>query len=118
MNVLIVECQAELAALWARPLVKWGHNVTIAVDQAAAAQHLCKTTFDVIILDLNLNEGSALAVADFANYRQPHAKVLAVSADRYFADGSIFSHLGNAQALLPRDTPAQDLGALAEYYAI
>ena len=117
MNVLIVESNADLAALWAKPLETWGHSVTIAASQKDAAFHICESHVDVIVLDLNLSEGSAMAVADLASYRQPNAQILAITAQGYFSDGSIFAHLGNARAMVSKDTPPQDLGALVEYYA-
>jgi CheY-like chemotaxis protein len=117
MNVLIVESNETRARLWAKPLEAWGHSVTIVTGQRDAVSHLQTARIDVIVLNLHLHQGSALAVADFASYRQPHARVLAVTGDRCFSDGSIFSHLGNARALLPADVLPQDLGALVEYYA-
>lgn len=116
MNVLIVESNVELAALWKRPLTSWGHDVTLVHGQRDAVEHLSSHHVDAIILDLSLEEGSAMAVADFANYRQPHVHVLAVTSDRCFSDGSIFSHLGNARALLARSTEPDDLGKMVEYY--
>jgi len=117
MQVLIVESNANLAALWQRPLSAWGHGVTIATGQLDAVRHLSTHDFEAIILDLKLTEGSAMAVADFANYRQPQAHIIAVTSDRCFSDGSIFAHLGNARVLLPRATSPDDLGKMVEYYA-
>jgi len=51
---------------------------------------LCGGIFDVIVLDLALEEGSALAVADFASYRHPDARVIFVTNASFFSDGSIF----------------------------
>ncbi len=48
------------------------------------------------MLDLMLDEGSALAVADFAAFRQPWAKVMFLTDSAVFSDGSIFTHCQNA----------------------
>ena len=117
MQVLIVESNANLAGLWQRPLSAWWHGVTIATGQLDAVRHLSTHGFEAIILDLKLTEGSAMAVADFASYRQPQAHIIAVTSDRCFSDGSIFAHLGNARVLLPRATSPDDLGKMVEYYA-
>ena len=117
MNVLIVESQRHLANLWAVPLQAQHHNVTVAQGQREAVAHLTRYATDIIILDLNLEEGSAVAVADFANYRQPKAKVVAVTRDRYFSDGSIFGHLSNVQTMVPAATPPRDLSVMVEHYA-
>ena len=74
-----------------------GHGVTIATGQLDAVRHMSTHGFEAIILDLKLTEGSAMAVANFASYRQPQAHIIAVTSDRCFSDGSIFAHLGNAR---------------------
>lgn len=72
--------------------------------------------FDVIILDLVLATGSALAVADVAQFRQPDTSVIFVTDTSFFSDGSIFSIMPNARAFLPTRTPPDDLAAVVEYY--
>ena len=47
-------------------------------------------TYHIVVLDLILDEGSAFAVADFMNYRQPDAQVIFVTNTSFFSDGSIF----------------------------
>ena len=71
---------------------------------------------DVIILDLTLEQGSALALSDFISYRRPEAKVIFISDGRFFSDGSIFAHCANACAFLPSATPPEDIAALAEHH--
>ena len=70
-----------------------------------------------MILDLVLDEGSALAVSDFASYRQPLARVIFVTNTSFFSDGSIFRHCVNACAYMPSATPPEDLAAMVEHYA-
>jgi DNA-binding response OmpR family regulator len=71
MNVLIVESKRHLAELWRRALERLGAHVDIASSQDQAAE-----TYHIVVLDLILDEGSAFAVADFMNYRQPDAQVI------------------------------------------
>lgn len=118
MNILIVESNADLARLWAAPLRAQGCVVSVAAGQHQAVAQLHLHSVDVIVLNLSLEEGSALAVADFANYRQPQARIVAVTRDRYFSDGSIFGHIGNARALLPQSTSPQDLSEMVQHYAV
>ena len=117
MNILIVESNADLALLWAAPLRANGCHVAIARGQREAVDHLRLHQTDVIVLDLTLDEGAALAVSDFAQYRQPQTRILAVTRDRFFSDGSIFEHIGNARALLPRSMSPGDISAVVEHYA-
>lgn len=118
MNIMIVEGNPELARLWAAPLEYDGHHVTTVSSQAEAVLKLCESRIDAIVLDLDLGEDSALAVADFASYRQPDARVVVVTRDRYFSDGSIFSHLVNARAIVPATTEPRDLSLMVEHYAL
>ena len=116
LNVLIVESQPDLAMLWQRHLVRQGMCVSVAGTQEAATSYLATQDTDIIILDLVLEEGSALAVADYANYRQPGARVIFVTNTTFFSDGSIFAHSANARAFLPLATPPDDLAAMVAHY--
>ena len=84
MRVLIVQSNPGLSNLWARHLVRLG----ACVDQASTAQDaltiLQTNQFDVIVLDLVLREGSALTVADFANFSTPRANVVFVTDTTFF----------------------------------
>ncbi|MGX9357037.1 hypothetical protein ACS3SW_18285 [Roseobacteraceae bacterium S113] len=117
MDVLIVVSRPELGVLWGRHLDRMGARVDIATSQEDAVAVLHEKTKNVIILELMLQHGAALAVSDFANYRQPNAKVIFVSNGQFFSDGSIFSHCANACAMVPSGTPPEDLAALAEHHA-
>lgn len=117
MKVLIVESKPELGQLWMRHLQRLGGDVHLVATQEAAIQALYWTGFDVIVLDLVLEQGSALAVADFASYRCPEARVIFVTNTSFFSDGSIFAHSSNACAYVQSETPPEDLAAMVEHYA-
>ncbi|MGJ5619989.1 response regulator transcription factor [Sulfitobacter sp. MF3-043] len=116
MRVLIVESQPELAGLWQRHLERQGMRVSKTETQDGAIAFLAEQDTDIIILDLVLEDGSALAVADYANYRQPDARVIFVTNTTFFSDGSIFAHSANARAFLPLATPPDDLAAMVAHY--
>lgn len=116
MQVLIVETTAELAEIWRRHLARQGHDVIVAHSDTAAVRAIATQTLDVIILDLVLDGGSALAVADFAQYRQPGAKVIVVTDTTFFSDGSFFAITPNARAFVQSATPPDDLAAMVEHY--
>lgn len=117
MNVLIVESREELGGLWSRHLARLGATVLTARTEEEATARLLDGPVDIIVLDLVLDEGSAIAVADFANYRQPGAKVIFVTNTSFFSDGSIFQLCSNACAYLPSATPPADLAAMIEHFA-
>ncbi|MDF0600865.1 response regulator [Psychromarinibacter sp. C21-152] len=116
MDVLIVESEAGLAELWRCHLCRQGAAVTVALSEQAAVRILQERAIDVIVLDLVLEGGSAFAVADFASYRQPSARVVFVTNTSFFSDGSIFQHIPNACAFLPSGMPPEDLAAVVDHY--
>ena len=118
MRVLIVEGNPELGVIWHRHLERHGCDVVLAANQNQAIEVMNKHDISVIILDLVLSEGSAFAVADFASYRHPDAKVIFVTNTTFFSDGSIFRHIPNACAFVQSRTPPEDLAAIVEHYGI
>jgi CheY-like chemotaxis protein len=115
-RVLIVESVAELATVWQRHLERQGMAVTCVSGQQDAIEHLSQHPTDIIIQDLVLAEGAALAVADYANYKQPDARVIFVTNTSFFSDGSIFAHSANARAFVQSGTPPEDLAAMVAHY--
>ena len=117
MNVLIVESKRHLAELWRRALERLGAHVDIASSQDQVADMAAAETYHIVVLDLILDEGSASAVADFMNYRQPDAQVIFVTNTSFFSDGSIFQLFSNACAYVQCETALDDLAAIIEHYA-
>lgn len=117
MQILIVETDSGLAGIWSRHLERLGCQVAVATSQEAAVSTLQQRTVDVIVLDLMLEQGSAFAVADFASYRRPEARVVFVTRSSFFSDGSIFSLIPNACGFFRIDTPPEDLAAIVRHYA-
>lgn len=116
MQVLIVEGNPDLAGVWARHMERLHCEVAVASCQASAIARLQKTTVDVIVLNLVLESGSALAVADFASYRQPQARIVFVTNSTFFSDGSIFNLVPNACGFFPTRTPPEDLAAIVSHF--
>lgn len=118
MKVLIVEGNAGLAGIWRAHLERQGLQVRIASTQDEAISAIREDRVDVIVLNLVLEDGSAFAVADFASYRQPDARVVFVTNTTFFSDGSIFRHIPNACAFLPMDMRPEDLAAVVDHYGM
>ncbi len=116
MLVLIAANNADLAQVWANYLERNGASVLIVTSQEDATVLLQEAEVQVIILDLMLANGSAIAVADFASYRQPDAKVIFVTNSTFFSDGSIFNHIPNACAYVKPQTPPEDIAAIVDHY--
>ncbi|SMX22908.1 Response regulator receiver domain protein [Boseongicola aestuarii] len=116
MVVLIVANNRHLTRIWSRHLQRQGNTVVVVHSQADATDFMRVHDVDVIVLDLNLEKGSALAIADYASYRRPSARIVFVSNSTFFSDGSIFNHIPNAAAMVPEQSPPNDLAAIVEYH--
>lgn len=114
--VLIVASNSGLSRIWARHLRRQGLDVIVLRSQSEAVTFLRSVTPDVIVLDLMLEDGSAIAVADFASYRHPDARIVFVTRSTFFSDGSLFAHIPNAAAILQEQTPPNDLAAIVAYH--
>lgn len=117
MQVLIVEHNRDLARIWAGFLGRQGMACSLAGSRAEAYAHLRATAFDALVLDMELPEAEALAVADFATYRNPDVPIIAVTARGFFSDGAIFELIPNARGLLRAPLRPEDMAALVEHYA-
>ena len=116
MRVLIVQSNVNLGLLWQRHLERLEAQVCLVHTGEQALARIDDTSFDVIVLDLVLSKGSALTVADFAQFRQPNANVVFVTDTTFFSDGSIFNHSANARAFIETATPPKDLAAIVHHY--
>lgn len=118
MHVLIVQTNSFLANIWRIHLERRHARVRIARNQDRAIQILqMNENVHIVIMDLLLGTGSAFAVADFASYRQPQAKIIFVTDTTFFSDGSIFHHIPNACAFIRAETAPDDLVAIVEHYS-
>ena len=117
MRVLIVVSNPDLGDLWARHLSRNGADVVLATNERDAINNLRHHESDIIVVDVVQTEGSAIAIADFACYRRPGAKVIFVSNLTFFSDGSVFQHIPNACAVMSREVPPSDLEAVAAHHA-
>lgn len=92
-------------------------QVVLAGNQTQAFGALSAQDFDMIILDLILSDGQASAIADYASYRRPDARIIFVTNTSFFSDGSIFQLSSNACAFVQSATPPEDLATMVQHYA-
>ena len=114
--ILIVASNLQLAQIWARHLKRQGEDVIVLRSQDEAVTYLRGGQADVIVLDLMLEEGSAFAIADFASYKNPDARIVFVTRNTFFSDGSLFTHIPNTAAVLQEAMPPNDLAAIVAYH--
>jgi len=116
MRVLIVESNLDLGTIWKRHIERQGVSVTLVRGQEQAVEVLQDHAPQVIIMNLVLAQGSAFAVADYAAYRHPETKVIFVTSNSFFSDGSIFKHIPNACAFMPANAQPDDIAAVVDFY--
>lgn len=118
MKVLIVENNLELAELWRLHLLRDAAIVDIAASGDDAIMRIAQEEYAVVVIDLTLGQGdSALAVADYIQYRRPDSRIIFVTGTTFFSDGSIFSLTPQLRAFVPARTAPEDLAAMVEHYA-
>ena len=117
VQVLIVESNRDLARIWSGFLARQGMTCVLAEAGAEAYAALRARDFDALVLDMELPEGEALRVADFATYRNPDIPIIAVTARGFFSDGAIFELIPNARGLLRAPLRPEDMAALVAHYA-
>jgi DNA-binding response OmpR family regulator len=116
VQTLIVEHNRDLAAIWGRFLERQGLVCAIAASVSEAYDLLRAQAFDALVLDMELPDGAALAVADFATYRNPEIPIIAVTARGFFSDSAIFLLIPNARGLLRTPLRPEDMAALVQHY--
>ncbi|AML51234.1 response regulator [Falsihalocynthiibacter arcticus] len=117
MRILIVEGNPNLGRIWRDHLERLDFEVVLVSGQSGAVKSLEEENFNAIVLNLVLKGESAFAVADYASYKRPDAKVIFVTDTSFFSDGSIFALAPNACAYVREQTPPNDLAAIVAHYA-
>lgn len=116
MRVLIVEHNADLGRLWSRFLRRRGVEVDLATSQAEAVKCLRFNDYDALVLQLVLPDGGAIAISDYATYRNPNIAIITVTNSGFFSDGSIFELIPNARTMLSTPLRPDDLCAMLEHF--
>ena len=96
-----------------------GFSLLEAEDEFEAIALLSHTTPDVLMINLGLASGSPLAVADYAAYKHPDARVIYEMGEgmRGFADGSVFALSANAHGCVTPSMRPEDMAAVVAHHA-
>jgi DNA-binding NtrC family response regulator len=116
MRVLIVEHNADLGRLWSRFLARRGVDSDLATSQAEAIKFLRFNDYDALVLELVLPDGGAIAISDYATYRNPAVPIITVTNSSFFSDGSIFELIPNARSMMSVPVRPDDLAAVVEHF--
>jgi DNA-binding response OmpR family regulator len=114
-RVLIVESEVSLGKLWQSFLQRQGFDVGLVGNQPDAIDKLRFEAWDALVIDLMLPNSSALAISDFASYKNSDISIIVVSASSFFSDGSIFALLPNARGFMNQPIEPDDLAAVVDH---
>jgi CheY-like chemotaxis protein len=82
LRILVVEDHADTLRVLARLLDHFGHKISAADSTHSALQFLQSKTFDVILSDISLPDGSGYEVVSQAKQKQPVKAVALTGFDR------------------------------------
>lgn len=116
MKILIVSANAELSELWTRHLHRAGAEILRAESRDAAFAELSVAPVDALILSADIGEGEVAAIAHYAAYRHPKAKVIFVSASSSLSEPGVFGMFPNLAASVPEHTIPEDITCLVSYH--
>lgn len=117
MKCLVADDNADLARLWALAIEADGHDVTVCTDGDAAVNQMRVQDFDLLILDLFMPGGGALALARVAVYNNPAAQVLVVTGADCFAFGELLEMGDNIAMVLRKPVSPTDLRSYVAHLA-
>ncbi|SMR83393.1 Response regulator receiver domain-containing protein [Aliiroseovarius halocynthiae] len=117
MRILIIEENPSLAQIWSAHLMRQGMEVAQALSKSQANALLADQSFDAVILDADIDGGRPFALADFIAYRLPKARIIFVTSNSFFSDGSIFALTSNVHACVPTDSDPSDIVSLVDHHA-
>ncbi|GIX12706.1 MAG: response regulator [Paracoccaceae bacterium] len=116
MRVLIVEHNADLGRIWGRFLERRGIAVDLATNLEEAVKLLRFNDYDALVLQLVLPDGGAIAISDYATYRNPDIAIITVTNSGFFSDGSVFDLIPNARSMVSTPLRPDDLAAMIEHF--
>ena len=115
MKCLVADDNADLARLWALALSADGHHVTTCIDGHDAVNQMRVADFDLLVLDLFMPGGGALALARVAIYNNPDAQVVVITGAECFAYGELLEMGENIAMVLRKPVSPKDLRSLVSH---
>ncbi|MGC8835039.1 MAG: response regulator, partial [Armatimonadota bacterium] len=80
VSILVVDDEASMRLALGAALRRRGYKVKTAASASEAASLLSSNTFDVVVTDLRLSDGSGMDVVRLAKESDPSAEVLVMTA--------------------------------------
>ena len=117
VNVLVVEDDPNLRALWGAVIEGAGHRALLVEDEPTARETLMSEPFDLVLLDLFLGQRDGVSVASFATYLNPACKVVVITGTSLYAQGELFAMAPSIWAVMRKPVDIEDIAALCAHVA-
>lgn len=115
--VLLLEDDPYLQFTFTEALRDAGHEVLVASDNDEAMSELRRSTPDVLVLDLMINDGFSTDVANYAVYSAPQAEVIFMTGSGLFPKGELFGMSRNARLVLRKPVKMDELTTMVAHVA-
>lgn len=115
MNILIVEDDILLRAVWEHALANAAHKVS-AVESCVEAMRLLLTQkFDLIVLDVFVQDGNSLSLVDYISYAHPGSPIMVTTGTGFFPNGEITALISKVDWFLRKPLPVADFMAIVDH---
>lgn len=115
MKVLIVEDDPILSEIWDDVLSEADFDVVSRSTSASALVEVLKTSFDLVVLDLFVRDGSTIALANTIALRQPDTSIMLVTGSGVFPRGEHKDLAAGIDWILRKPIRPSELQAMARY---
>lgn len=79
LNVLILENDADLCLILTEALTDEGHDVVVCHTLSEGIDRVSEHVFDVLLLDVFLDIGTSLGVANYGSFASPGTQIIFMS---------------------------------------
>jgi len=93
LSILLADDEESIRVLVNELLLAAGHAVTVVCNAREAAEHLRRTTYDLVITDVLMPDGDGVDLIADVKKLQPKARILAMSGGGRYFEGSDYLKL-------------------------
>ena len=115
--VLIIQSSKSLGFSWAGHLAQFELPIILVTDSAAGFDVIAGCRVTLVVIDIDADVGSAVALADYTAVRQPGVPVVFVTPGIPWTGPDLLIHAPNACGVFGRDTSPKDLATMIARHA-
>ena len=115
MKALIVEDDPELGYLWSEALDEIGASCEVARSNKDAMSLALRQKFDLIVLDLFIEDGTTVGISDWLSIRMPEVPILMITGSNMFPNGEHTQVAPGVRWLLRKPVKVVDLQVIAQH---